>query len=181
LRSFVTAALRKTGIDMNQLKRAEQIPPFFANGDVYTLNDKPVYCLGRLHDKLLKQFGINQPVFYAGIHWDNLLRIIKKHSVTYREVSKFPEVRRDLALVLDKSVKYADLEALAYKTGKQLLKKVNLFDVYEGDKIEAGKKSYALSFILQDENKTLTDKEIDKFMARMAYVLEKEAGAVVRR
>ncbi len=181
LRSFVTAALRKTGIDMNQLKRAEKIPPFFATGEVYTMNEKPVYCLGRLHDKLLKQFGINQPVFYSGIHWDNLLRIIKNHSVTYREVSKFPEVRRDLALVLDKLVKYADLEALAYKTGKQLLKKVNLFDVYEGDKIEAGKKSYALSFILQDENKTLTDKEIDKFMARMADVLEKEAGAKVRR
>jgi phenylalanyl-tRNA synthetase beta chain len=181
LRSFVTAALGKTGINLSQLKRAGQIPPFFATGEVYTMNEKPVYCLGRLNDKLLKQFGIGQPVFYAGIHWDNLLQIIRNHSVTYREVSKFPEVRRDLALVLDKTVKYADLEALAYKTGKQLLKKVNLFDVYGGDKIEAGKKSYALSFILQDENKTLTDKEIDKFMARMADVLEKEAGAKVRR
>jgi phenylalanyl-tRNA synthetase beta chain len=120
-------------------------------------------------------------VFYAGIHWDNLVQAIKSHTVTYREVSKFPEVRRDLALVLDQSVKYADLEAIAFKTGKQLLKKVSLFDVYEGDKIESGKKSYALSFILQDENKTLTDKEIDKFMDRLAEVFEKEAGAKVRR
>ncbi|HCT70264.1 MAG TPA: phenylalanine--tRNA ligase subunit beta, partial [Bacteroidales bacterium] len=96
-------------------------------------------------------------------------------------VSRFPEVRRDLALVLDKSVKYADLEAVAFRTGKQLLKKVNLFDVYEGDKIEAGKKSYAISFILQDETKTLTDKEIDKFMDRLATVLESETGARVRR
>ena len=181
LRSYVSAALRKTGIDQGRLQKAEEIPPFFAAGEVYTLNQKPVYCIGRIHDKLLKQFGISQPVFYASIHWDNLLHLIKKHTVTYSEVSKFPEVRRDLALVLDKSVKYADLEALAYKTGKQLLRKVNLFDVYEGDKIESGKKSYAMSFILQDENKTLTDKDIDKFMARMAEVLEKEAGAIVRR
>ena len=181
LRSYVSAALRKTGIDQGRLQRAEEIPPFFVAGEVYTMNQKPMYCIGRIHDKLLKQFGINQPVFYVGIHWDNLLHIIKKHSVNYSEVSKFPEVRRDLALVLDKTVKYADLEALAYKTGKQLLKKVNLFDVYEGDKIESGNKSYAISFILQDEKKTLTDKEIDKFMDRMAYVLEKEAGAIVRR
>lgn len=181
LRSYVSAALRKTGIDQGRLQKSEEIPPFFAAGEVYTMNQKPVYCIGRIHDKLLKQFGINQPVFYAGVHWDNLLNIIKKHAVSYSEVSKFPEVRRDLALVLDRSVKYADLEVLAYKTGKQMLKKVNLFDVYEGDKIESGKKSYALSFILQDENKTLTDKEIDKFMDRMVYVMEKEAGALVRR
>lgn len=181
LRSFVASALRKTGIDQQKLQRSESIPPFFANGEVHTMNGKAIYCIGRLHDKLLKQFGISQTVFYAGIHWDNLVKAISNHTVTYQEVSKFPEVRRDLALVLDKSVKYADLEAIAFRAGKQLLKKVNLFDVYEGDKIEAGKKSYAISFILQDENKTLTDKEIDKFMGRMADVLEKEASAKVRR
>jgi phenylalanyl-tRNA synthetase beta chain len=145
------------------------------------LNGKAIYCIGRLHDRLLKQFSIGQPVFYAGIHWDNLVGAVRNHSVSYSEVSRFPEVRRDLALVLDKSVKYADLEAIAFRTGKQLLKKVNLFDVYEGDKIEAGKKSYAISFILQDETKTLTDKEIDKFMDRLAMALETETGAKVRR
>ncbi|MBW6490408.1 MAG: phenylalanine--tRNA ligase subunit beta [Lentimicrobium sp.] len=181
LHSFVAGALRKTGIELNRLQRTENLPPFFVSGEVHEFNGKAIYCIGQLQDKLLKQFGINQPVFYAGIHWDNLLQVIKKHTVTYREVSKFPEVRRDLALVLDKSVKYANLEALAFKTGKHLLKKINLFDVYEGDKIEAGKKSYALSFILQDENKTLTDKEIDKFMNHMAEVLEKQSGAKVRR
>jgi phenylalanyl-tRNA synthetase beta chain len=181
LRSFVTGALKKTGLDLNRLQIAESLPSFFADGAVYQLNGKAIYCIGRLNDKLLKQFGIGQPVFYAGIHWDNLVQAIKSHTVTYLEVSKFPEVRRDLALVLDQSVKYADLEAIAFKTGKQLLKKVNLFDVYEGDKIETGKKSYALSFILQDETKTLTDKEIDKFMDRLAEVFEKEAGAKVRR
>jgi phenylalanyl-tRNA synthetase beta chain len=181
LRSFVIGALKKTGLDLNRLQTADSLPPFFADGAVYQLNGKAIYCIGHLNDRLLKQFGISQPVFYAGIHWDNLVQAIKSHTVTYREVSKFPEVRRDLALVLDQSVKYADLEAIAFKTGKQLLKKVSLFDVYEGDKIESGKKSYALSFILQDENKTLTDKEIDKFMDRLAEVFEKEAGAKVRR
>ena len=181
LRSYVTALLAKTGIDQRRLQVAESLPPFFTAGNVYTLNGKAIYCIGRLHDKLLKQFGIGQPVFYAGIHWDNLIGVIRNHSVSYSEVSRFPEVRRDLALVLDKSVKYADLEAVAFRTGKQLLKKVNLFDVYEGDKIEAGKKSYAISFILQDETKTLTDKEIDKFMDRLAMALETEAGAKVRR
>lgn len=181
LRSFVTGALKKTGIDLSKLLPSGQVPSFFASGEVYQLNGKAIYCIGRLNEKLLKQFGISQPVFYSGIHWDNLIHAVKNHAVTYREVSKFPEVRRDLALVLDKQVKYADLEAITFKTGKQLLKKVNLFDVYEGDKIEAGKKSYAISFTLQDENKTLTDKEIDKFMERLAEVLEKETGAKVRR
>ncbi len=181
LRSFVTGALKKTGLDLGKLLPSGQLPSFFASGEVYQLNGKAIYCIGRLNEKLLKQFGISQPVFYSGIHWDNLIHAVKNHAVTYREVSKFPEVRRDLALVLDKQVKYADLEAIAFKTGKQLLKKVNLFDVYEGDKIEAGKKSYAISFTLQDENKTLTDKEIDKFMERLAEVLEKETGAKVRR
>lgn len=181
LRSFVTGALKKTGLDLSKLLPSGQLPSFFASGEVYQLNGKAIYCIGRLNEKLLKQFGISQPVFYSGIHWDNLIHAVKNHAVTYREVSKFPEVRRDLALVLDKQVKYADLEAIAFKTGKQLLKKVNLFDVYEGDKIEAGKKSYAISFTLQDENKTLTDKEIDKFMERLAEVLEKETGAKVRR
>lgn len=181
LHAFVAGAMKKTGLEMQRLQRAENLPPFFAYGEVHQLNGKAIYCIGQLHDKLLKQTGIHQPVFYAGIHWDNLLKAISRHTVTHQEVARFPEVRRDLALVLDKSVKYADIEAIAFKTGKQLLKKINLFDVYEGDKIEAGKKSYAISFILQDENKTLTDKEIDKFMDHMAQVLEKESGARVRR
>lgn len=181
LRSFVTGALAKTGLDLNRLQVSDNLPAFFSYGAVYQLNGKNIYCIGRLHDKLLKQSGITQPVFYAGVHWDNLVNAVKNHTLTYQEVSRFPEVRRDLALVLDQAVKYADIEAIAFKAGKQLLKKVNLFDIYEGDKIEAGKKSYAVSFILQDENKTLTDKEIDKFMEKLAETLERETGARVRR
>jgi len=181
LKAFVSGALQKTGLDMQKLQHADDLPAYLAAGEVYQLNGKQVFCIGRMNDKLLKNFGINQPVFYAGIHWGNLVQLVRKHTVTYREVPKFPEVRRDLALELDQSVKYADLEAIAFKSGKQLLKRVNLFDVYEGDKIEAGKKSYAISFILQDDYKTLTDKEIDKFMNRLAETLEKEAGAKVRK
>ncbi len=181
VRAFAEGVLRKAGTATAQLRRSESLPSFFAEGEVFVNNEKPIVCAGRLSDKLLKQFGIAQPVYYAGIHWDNLVQMVRKHTVSYREVPKFPEVRRDLALVLDKQVTYATLEAIALKTGKQLLKRINLFDVYEGDKIESGKKSYAISFYLQDENKTLTDKEIDKFMERMADALEREAGAKVRR
>jgi len=181
LHSFVNGALIKTGLTMASLSASDNVPSFMSSGMVYSLQGKVIYCIGRLNDKLIKTFGISQVVYYAGLHFENLLSVIRNHTVTYREVSRFPEVRRDLALVLDKKVTYADLETIARKTGKQLLKSVNLFDVYEGDKIEAGKKSYALGFILQDEHKTLTDKEIDKFMERMAEALEREAGARIRR
>lgn len=181
LRAYVAGVLQKAGLDMSRLQAAGKLPAILAAGEVYQMNGRPICCIGRLNEKLTKQSGIGQAVFYAGIHWDNLVQLVKSHTVTYHEVPKFPEVRRDLALVLDQSVKYAELEAIAFKAGKQLLKRVNLFDVYEGDKIEAGKKSYAISFILQDENKTLTDKDIDKFMDRLAEVLEKETGAKVRR
>lgn len=181
LRAFVAGALRKAGIEMSRLQPGGNLPAYLTVGEVYQMNGKPLCAIGRLNEKLLKQFSIAQPVFYACIHWENLVHAVRKHTVSYRDVPKFPEVRRDLALVLDQSVKYSEIEAIAFKTGKQLLKRINLFDVYEGDKIESGKKSYAISFILQDENKTLTDKDIDKFMDRLAEVLEKETGAKVRR
>ena len=99
----------------------------------------------------------------------------------FSEISRFPEVRRDLALLLDKSVKFVDIEALAYRNGKGILRAVNLFDVYEGEKIDAGKKSYAVSFTLQDDQKTLTDNDIEKLMKRLTEVFEKELGAIIRK
>jgi phenylalanyl-tRNA synthetase beta chain len=106
---------------------------------------------------------------------------VKPDSVKFSEISRYPEVRRDLALLLDKQVKFSDIEALAYRNGKGILRMVNLFDVYEGEKIETGKKSYAVSFTMQDDNKTLTDNEIEKLMKRLAEVFEKELGAVIRK
>jgi phenylalanyl-tRNA synthetase beta chain len=110
-----------------------------------------------------------------------LINELKPDSVSFREISRFPEVRRDLALLLDKKVTFTEIETLAYKNGKGILRAVNLFDVYEGEKIESGKKSYAVSFTLQDNNKTLADNDIDKIMKRLCEVFEKEFGAQLRK
>ncbi|MDY0342693.1 MAG: phenylalanine--tRNA ligase subunit beta [Lentimicrobium sp.] len=180
LHSVIQGIMTKTGA-AGLLKPNNAIPPFFEYGMVFKNNDNPVYCIGQLNKKVCTSFDVSQSVFYAGIHWDNLLELIKNQKVTYVPVSRFPEVRRDLALVIDKTLNYAQLEEIAFRYGKKMLKQVNLFDVYEGESIGNGKKSYALSFILQDENKTLTDKEIDKFMARLIETYEKEAGAIIRK
>ncbi len=129
----------------------------------------------------LKQFDITTEVFWADINWDKVLKASRNNNVIYKEVSKYPEVRRDLALVVNTDITYSQLEELALKTDRSILKKVNLFDVYQGDKIEAGKKSYAMSFILQDEEKTLTDKQIDKVMERLMETFEKNLQAVIRK
>jgi phenylalanyl-tRNA synthetase beta chain len=130
---------------------------------------------------ILKHFDINSEVFYADINWDKVIKASSNNAVKYKEVPKFPEVRRDLALVINKEITYQQIEELANKTERNLLKSVNLFDVYEGDKIEAGKKSYAVSFILQDEEKTLNDKQIDKVMERLMEAFEKNLQAVIRK
>ena len=108
------------------------------------------------------------------------MKAIKNNAVTYKELSKYPAVKRDLALLLDKNVPFADIEKIAYETDKKLLKSVELFDVYEGKNLEAGKKSYAVSFTLQDENATLNDKQIDKLMGKLVQNLENKLGAKLR-
>jgi phenylalanyl-tRNA synthetase beta chain len=123
---------------------------------------------------------IKQEVFYADFNWDLIMEAMKKVSVMYAEVPKFPEVRRDLALLIDKTVKFEQLEQLAYQSERSILKDVNLFDVYEGDRLPSGKKSYALSFILQDENATLTDKQIEKIMEKLIRTYQEKVGAEIR-
>ena len=181
LKSMVLATLRKTGINISKLVAAEADSRLFAEGEALSINTKPLLSIGRLSQAVLKQFDIKQDVFYAELDWTTLLREVKPDSVKFSEISRFPEVRRDLALLLDKAVKFADIEALANRNGKGILRSVNLFDVYEGEKIEAGKKSYAVSFTLQDDQKTLTDNDIEKLMKRLADVFEKELGAVIRK
>ena len=153
----------------------------FAEGEIFAFNQKPILQLGKLNPAVLKPFDIKQEVFYAELDWNTLLAGLKSDAVKFTEVPRFPEVRRDLALLLDSQVKFIDIETLAYKNGKGILKAVNLFDVYEGEKIGTGKKSYAVSFIMQDNQKTLTDNEIEKLMKRLAEVFEKELGAVIRK
>ena len=130
--------------------------------------------------KLLKAFDIDNEVYFADLNWKELMKAIRSVKISYKEISKFPAVKRDLALLLDKNVQFAEIEKIAYETEKKLLKEVELFDVYEGKNLEAGKKSYAVSFLLQDENQTLNDKMIDKIMSKLVKNLEDKLGAKLR-
>ena len=132
---------------------------------------KPAVC---------KKFGIKQEVFFADVDWDLIMRILPTKSVRYEEISKYPEVRRDLALILDKDVSFAQIEQIAMQTEKKLLKSVSLFDVYQSDKLPEGKKQYAIALILQDKEKTLTDKQIDAIVQKLLKAFEQKVGATLR-
>jgi len=136
--------------------------------------------MGIISKKLQKQFGLDNPVYYAELNWTALMKAIKKNEVLYTEISKFPAVSRDLALLVDNSVEFAQIEQVARQTEKKLLKKVELFDVYEGDKLPVGKKSYAVNFILQDEEKTMGDKQIDAIMQKLIANIKKQLNAELR-
>lgn len=136
---------------------------------------------GQVNDKTVKSFDINAPIFYAVIDWERLVQLATANKFTLKEISKFPEVRRDLSLVVDKKVTFEELHTIARQAEKRLIRNIDVFDVYEGDKVGEGKKAYALSFILQDENKTLTDAEIDKTMQSLMAGFEKQAGAMIRK
>ena len=136
--------------------------------------------MGIVSHKILKGFGISSPVYFADLRWKQLMKSIKNQSVTYTEISKFPAVSRDLALLLDESVEFEQIEKIAYQTEKKLLKGVKLFDVYEGEKLPQGKKSYAVNFILQDNEKTLNDKQIDAIMQKLISNLTSQLNAELR-
>ena len=129
---------------------------------------------------IAKKFGVRQPVFAAEINWNTLFQLVKRDKVAFKEMPKFPEVRRDFALLLDESVSYADLYRSSFKAGKKLLKQVTLFDVYRGDKIPEGKKQYALGFVLQDLEKTLTDEDVERIMKKLLSTFQNEYGATLR-
>ncbi len=149
-------------------------------GVILKHRENEIGFLGKLKNKLLQVYGIKQEVFYAQLDWQKVLKKYKS-DIAYEPISKFPEVKRDLSLVLNKNVSYAEIQELAFRYEKKLLKGMNLFSVYEGDKIEKGKKAYAISFFLQDKFKTLTDKEIDKSMNGLISLYEKELGAIIRK
>ena len=136
--------------------------------------------MGTVSHKLLKKMDIDQDVFFADINWNNVMRAIKKNEVLYHDISKFPSVSRDLALLIDKNVEFEQIEQIARQTEKKLLKSVELFDVYEGKNLPEGKKSYAVNFILQDETKTLNDKQIEAIMTKLINNLKQKLGAELR-
>jgi len=152
-----------------------------AFGLQYMLNGKQLVKFGPVGANARKKIDVDKEVFYADFNFDLVLNAVRKNVIVYQEVSKFPAVRRDLSMLIDKSVSFGQLKQIAQRTERKLLKEVSVFDVYQGDKLPAGKKSYALSFIIQDIEKTLTDKAIDSVMQKLIYNLGKEAGAEIRK
>lgn len=145
-----------------------------------SLGKKKLVDFGLVKKSILKSFGISQQVLFANINWDNVLDMAKHNTITFKAIPKYPEVRRDFALLIDRSVTFEDIFTTAKQTEKQLLKTINLFDVYEGKNLPEGKKSYAISFTLQDKNRTLTDKQIDKIMSKLQSNFESKLGAELR-
>jgi phenylalanyl-tRNA synthetase beta chain len=164
------------------IETAEATLPVFGYGLAYRLNNREVGQAGLLKADITRtlDLDIKVPVFYAELDWEYLVKAYSPR-VVYQEVSRYPEVRRDLSLVLDRQVSFRDIETLARRQERKLLKQVNVFDVYEGQNIGAGKKSYSVSFILQDENQTLTDEVIDRTMQRLMSAYEKELSATIRK
>jgi len=180
LKSIATLVMGKLGIDEASYSTREISGEHYEQALEYETKEGIFLTYGKVHGDILKAFDIKQEVYAGEFNWDLLMKMHKKSKVSFKPLPKFPEVKRDLSLMLNRKIKFEQLEKLAYQTEKKLLKKVDLFDIYEGDKIESGKKSYALSFVLQDEEKTLNDKQIDKVMARISRAFEQDLGAVIR-
>jgi phenylalanyl-tRNA synthetase beta chain len=149
-------------------------------GQNWEILRKEVVSFGEIVPSLLKQIGIKNKVFYAEINWTNVQKLLATNRIKHKPLPRFPEVRRDLSLLLNSEIQYKDLESLAKKTEKKLLKKVNLFDVYQGENLPNGKKSYALSFVFQDQIKTLNEKEIDSMMKKLTIAFENQMDAEIR-
>jgi len=180
LKGSVEALFERLGLKEVTTLTLEPTDNVAAEGFRWMYGEILLGTMGVVKHKILKDFDIKQEVLYADLHWETLLELVRGHKVVYKEISKYPEVRRDLALLLDDKVSFADLYRVAFATEKSILKQINLFDVYQGDKLAAGKKSYAVSFILQEENKTLTDKQIDKTMQKLQTAFEQSLGATLR-
>ena len=179
LKGIVFGLLERLGF-AGQLQEKELKNQLFADGQSIELHKKTIAECGWATPEQLQSFGIKNPVYYAIIQWDQLLDLLNRVKIEYSELPKSFAIRRDFSLLLDKHVNFADLRQTAMQADKKLLKSVGLFDVYEGKNLDAGKKSYALSFILQDGDRTLTDQEIDSCMSKIQANLEKECGATLR-
>ncbi len=180
LRTAVEKVLSRFGIDIYSLKCDTSTNDIFSEAISLRQGDKLFVEMGIVASALRKQLGVKQDVFFAEIDFDALVKTTRKHKITVTELSKFPEVKRDLALLIDEQITFEALRTIAFQAEKKLLKSVSLFDVYQGDKLPAGKKSYALSFVLEDKNQTLTDKVIEKSMANIQKQFERLCAAQVR-
>lgn len=178
LKSCVSNILNRLGI--SRFKESPIKNDVFAEGISFGLGKNKLVEFGIVKKSILKALNVSQDVLYADFNWDTVLQMAAHNSIKFKEIPKFPEVRRDFALLIDDNVTFESIDIIARKTEKQLLKSVNLFDVYQGKNLPKGKKSYAVSFMLQDEKKTLTDKQIDKIMKKLLANFERELGAELR-
>ena len=182
LKGYLELLLTRYAVDIFTLETKPAPSDIFAEGISYSLpgTHEPLAVIGTVSPALARKFDVRQPVFAAEICWQTLLKLVSRVKVKFQEMPKFPEVRRDLAVLIDENVAYADLCRAAQKSVKKILKQVSLFDVYRGDKIPEGKKQYAINFVLQDPEKTLTDQEVEKAMSRLLATFQNQFGAVLR-
>jgi len=181
LKAFVENVFARLGFTMRKLVLGEYANDLLNEAlTVYTRSGKQLAVYGIVSPKIRKMMDIDAEVYFADLNWNAILAELGDQKVRYTELAKFPEVKRDLALLLDKSVTFAEIEKIAFETERKLLKSVNLFDVYEGKNLEEGKKSYAVSFVLQDETKTLTDGQIEPIMKKLQGNFETKLGAKLR-
>ncbi|MCF6357042.1 MAG: phenylalanine--tRNA ligase subunit beta [Draconibacterium sp.] len=180
LKTYAENIMKRLGFDIGKTKITEVDNELFSEGLKYTFNNKTILELGIVANIWLKKFDIENPVYYADFNWDNIFFQHKKHKVIFEELPKFPAVRRDLALLIDKTVKFSQIKETALKVERQILRSVDLFDVYEGKGVSTGKKSYAVSFILRDDQRTLKEKQIDKTMQKLITAFGREFGAELR-
>jgi len=181
LKAYIENIFRRLGFNLSKQVIAEYADDLLSEGlTVYSAAGRKLAVYGIVHPKIRKVADIEQEIYFADLNWNSILAELGDHKVQYTELSKYPEVKRDLALLLDKNITFAEIEKIAFETERKLLKKVNLFDVYEGKNLEAGKKSYAVSFLLQDDSKTLTDTQIDGIMKKLQGNFETKLGAKLR-
>lgn len=181
LKAYVENILIRLGVNLKKVVFGNLSNDMYSTGvSITTTSGRELGTFGIVNRKICKAMDIDFEVYYAELSWTLLMKETKKNKVTFSEISKFPAVKRDLALLLDKSVQFAEIEKIAEESERKLLKEVSLFDVYEGKNLPAGKKSYAVSFYLQDETKTLNDKQIDAIMQKIRKNLESKLGASLR-
>ncbi len=179
LKLYVEKVLSSLNYQITDLKVSENENDVFAYGLEYGVKKNKLVNFGLVSKKLLKLFDIDFEVFYAEFNWENVIKYMPK-APKYTEIAKYPAVKRDLALLIDKNIKFSELVHIAFQSERNLLKEVSIFDVYEGKNLPDGKKSYAVRFILQDENQTLTDKQIDKIMSKLIASYTKQINAEIR-
>ena len=180
IKAIAENIFKKLGINIDKLTINEIVTESIPEGLVYSSGNKILLETGYISDVLMKKFEIDSPVCFADFHLGAIMKIQIKNEVLFNGLPKFPIVRRDLALLIDKEIKFKQIKELAFRTERNILQEVGLFDVYEGKGIAPGKKSYAVSFLLRDDKRTLNDKQIDKTMKKIFTAFERELGAQLR-